>query len=295
MSVVVQINNLSKSFGKNLAVKDLSLTIKEGQVYGILGPNGSGKTTTLSILMGICKQDNGSFEWFGEPLTTRTKERIGSLIETPNFYPHLSVQNNLEIVAHIKRVDLSDIDRVLDSVNLTERRTSRFSHLSLGMKQRLSIGALLLGDPDVLVLDEPTNGLDPQGIAEVRNVIRTEAQKNKTIILASHILDEVEKVCTHVAVLKKGTLLANGRVAELLGGEMQIILSTDRVSELSEVLIRSGLTKSVDQKDYDLIVVPEQGISPADINNYSFTKGFILSKIETRKKTLESEFLKLVK
>jgi ABC-type multidrug transport system ATPase subunit len=204
MPKVLEINNLSKNYGRIKAVDQASFSVEKGQVFGILGPNGSGKTTTLGIILDVIQPSEGSYQWFEEPNSHQQRKKIGSILETPNFYPYLSAVNNLKIVADIKGIDYSDIERVLKVTNLVDRKDDKFKTYSLGMKQRMSIASALLGDPEVLVLDEPTNGLDPQGIAEVRNLIIELGNQGKTIILASHLLDEVEKVCTHAAVLKKG-------------------------------------------------------------------------------------------
>jgi len=295
MSEILQINNLSKSYRHIVAVDNLSLTVKQGEIFGILGPNGSGKTTTLSIILDIIQAEQGSFQWFGESVSINTKKRIGSLIETPNFYPYLTILQNLKITAKIKQIPKTDIDRVLTLVDLLKRKNSPFQTLSLGMKQRLSLAALLLGDPEVLVLDEPTNGLDPEGIAEVRNIILDQAKRGKTIIIASHILDEVEKICTHVAVLKKGKLISNGKVSELLNPEDQLIISSQNIEGLYELMIRSGMCKKITKQIDDLIFTLNKNQTASEINEFAYKNGFVLSKIELRKKSLEAQFLELVK
>jgi len=233
--------------------------------------------------------------WFGKKPSSRQRKRIGSLIEVPHFYPYLSLARNLQIVASIKEVPGSDIDRVLQLTGLHKRRYSAFSTLSLGMKQRLALASVLLGDPEVLVLDEPANGLDPEGIAEVRVIIQQEAEKNKTIIMASHILDEVEKVCSHVAVLKMGEIIVQGRVHELLTEDDPVIVSADNLAAFEEDLIRSGMTVSVNRDNSDLIIILKKEYQAKHINEFAFSKGYILSKLITRKKSLESQFLELVK
>ena len=202
MSKVLSVSALSKRYGSIRALDSFSLEVNQGEVYGILGPNGSGKTTTLGILLDVLKADSGTYSWFDGMPTVKARRQIGSILETPNFYPYLSARQNLAIACTIKEVGTSDIDRVLKEVNLYERRHDKFETYSLGMKQRLALASAMLGDPDVLILDEPTNGLDPLGIAEVRGLILQQAQKGATIIMASHILDEVEKTCSHVAVFK---------------------------------------------------------------------------------------------
>jgi len=292
---ILEINNLTKRYGNIQAIKDLNLVINQGEIYGLLGPNGSGKTATLSIILDVIESDNGDYFWFGEKSDNKTHRRIGTLIETPNFYPYLSCEQNLRIVAEIKFVDPSDVDRVLKLVKLYDRRRSKFKQLSLGMKQRLALASVLIGDPEVLVLDEPANGLDPEGIAEVREIIKSEAKKNKTVILASHILDEVEKVCTHVGVLKNGLLLSSGRVNELLNSEDEVIISTERLSEFGAILKNSPMLKSIIIGDEEITLILNKEFSSADINKYASKNGFDLTRLEIRKKTLEDQFLELVK
>ena len=292
---ILEINNLSKRYGKIQAVKELSLTVEKGMVYGILGPNGSGKPTTLSVISGILKPQTGSFRWFEQGASKWLYRKIGSLIEVPNFFPYLSLCQNLKIHSLIKDVPEEDINRVLGITDLLTRKQSRFDTLSLGMKQRLALASVLLGDPEVLVLDEPANGLDPEGIAEVRNIIKVEAEKGKTIILASHILDEVEKVCSHVAVLKWGQLIASGKVNELLKEDDTIIISAERLDKLHEMLVRAGFVKSIEQNDMEMLVTLADKKTPSDLNEFAFKNGIILSRLEVRKQSLESQFLELVR
>lgn len=295
MNEILSIQNLSKNFGKIKAVDDLSFTVEKGTVYGILGPNGSGKTTTLSVITGVLHPASGSYRWFGNKPGKWERKRMGSLIEIPNFYPYLTLFQNLQIVARIKNVQEEDINRVLGITDLLRRKYSRFDTLSLGMKQRLSFASVLLGDPEVLVLDEPANGLDPEGIAEVRNIIISERDKGKTIIIASHILDEVEKVCTHVGILKMGKLIASGRVDKLLVMDRVVTMSAPDNAKLKEILEKSGLVKSI-KEDVDSItatIVSET--EPGEINKYVIGKGITLTRLEVNKPTLESQFLELVR
>lgn len=278
-----------------MAVKNLSVSIHEGNVFGILGPNGSGKTTTLAMITAVIRPDKGEYFWFEEKTSPDLRKRIGSLIEIPNFYPYLSLKRNLRIVARIKNIPDTDIPRVLDIAGLSARVNSRYDTLSLGMKQRLAVASLLLGNPEVLVLDEPANGLDPEGIAEVRQIIKNEADKNKTIILASHILDEVEKVCSHVGILKNGEMIAHGKVNELLFSKDPVVISTENIDLLEEEIIRSGLSESVTRENKNLLVVLKKEYTTSDLNSYAFSKGLILTKLEVRKRSLESQFLELVK
>ena len=295
MNEILSIQNLSKNYGRIKAVDDLSFTVEKGTVYGILGPNGSGKTTTLSVITGVLHPAGGSYRWFGNKPGKWERKRMGSLIEIPNFYPYLTLFQNLQIVARIKNVPEEDINRVLGITDLLKRKYSRFDTLSLGMKQRLSFASVLLGDPEVLVLDEPANGLDPEGIAEVRKIIMSERDKGKTIIIASHILDEVEKVCTHVGILKMGKLIASGRVDKLLVMDRIVTMSAQDNTKLKEILEKSGLVKSI-MEDVDSIsatILSET--EPGDINKYVIEKGITLTRLEVNKPTLESQFLELVR
>ncbi len=295
MKEILSIRGLSKSYKNVTAIQNLNLEISEGQAYGILGPNGSGKTTTLSIVTGIIHQDEGSFNWFGKHPHANQRKKIGSLIETPHFYPYLNLIKNLQIICDIKGISYKDIYRVLESARLAERRKSRFSTLSLGMKQRLGIAAALLGDPSVLVLDEPTNGLDPEGIAEVREIVIQQVEQGKTLILASHILSEVEKICSHVAILKKGELLANGPVKELLAEDEIIEISCDRNEELKGKLEGSELVNEIETENGLLVLTLNGNTTPADINAFAFSNELVIHHMLSRKRSLESQFLELVK
>ncbi|MCK5029103.1 MAG: ABC transporter ATP-binding protein [Bacteroidales bacterium] len=295
MEKVLQINNLSKNYGNIRAIENVSFEVKKGEVYGLLGPNGSGKTTTLAVIMGILNPNGGSYEWFEQPFSKMSRRRIGALIETPNFYPYLTLWENLKIVAKIKDADEKDINNALGIANLLKRKHTNFGHLSLGMKQRMSIASVLIGNPEVLVLDEPTNGLDPEGFAEVRNIILSQADAGKTIIIASHILDEVEKVCSHVAILKSGDLIANGRVGELLSAEETVFIRTEKSEDLINSIKESNLAKEVYLSDDDVAVVLNADLNSGDLNKFCFEKGFTLTKIQVRKQSLEDQFLQLVK
>ena len=295
MEKVLQIKNLSKNYGSLQAVKDISFTVNKGEVYGILGPNGSGKTTTLAVILGVLEANGGSYQWFNEPFTKLARRRIGSLVETPNFYPYLSLWENLKIIAKIKDAPESDINYALGVANLLKRKHTKFGHLSLGMKQRMSMASVLIGNPEVLVLDEPTNGLDPEGFAEVRNIIQAQAKEGKTIILASHILDEVEKVCSHVAILKSGELIANGKVGELLSSDETVYIQAENMDGLVTALNESSLVKDAKIADDEVVVVLNVDVKSTDLSKFCFEKGFALSKIVVKKQSLEDQFLKLVK
>jgi ABC-2 type transport system ATP-binding protein len=295
MQPVLSLNGIAKAYGKIKALKGVSFDVPEGAVFGILGPNGSGKTTMLSIILDILKADTGSFAWFGQPGGPETRRKIGSLLETPNFYHYLSAVDNLNITHAISgRGDAADIDRVLEIVKLTERKKSRFSAYSLGMKQRLAIGAALLGDPQVLVFDEPTNGLDPVGIAEIRELIKELALRGKTIIMASHLLDEVEKVCTHVAILKRGTLITAGHVDEVLSNEDIVEVSSNDPVQLYSLLQNfPGCTHIRQDGKLVQLFFPIGTARLEDLNRFCFEKGITLNQLLAKKKSLETKFFEL--
>nr|WP_242692231.1 ATP-binding cassette domain-containing protein [Aridibaculum aurantiacum] len=273
---------------------NVSFRVPTGSVFGILGPNGSGKTTMLGIVMDILKATSGTFEFFGQPASAALRKNIGTLLETPNFYHYLSGERNLKIAAEIKGKGKDDIDRVLEKVNLHERKKSKFSTYSLGMKQRLAIASAMLGNPDVLVLDEPTNGLDPVGIAEIRELIKRLAAEGKTIIMASHLLDEVEKVCTHVAILKRGKLLTAGAVNEVLVNEDIVELGANNLDILQSVVAELPAYSSIKKQDECVQVLYPTGTADLEgINRYCFEKGITLNHLQLKKKSLETKFLEL--
>ena len=292
---VLEINNLTKKFGNLTAVDNLSLSIESGNIFGILGPNGSGKTTTLGMVLDVLNPTSGDFSWFGEPSGTNVRKRIGSILEHPIFYPTLSGYKNLEISAMIKGVDKSRIDEVLKRVNLFQRKNSPFKTYSLGMKQRLALGAALLSDPEVLVLDEPTNGLDPEGINQMRELILSIAKEGKTIIISSHILDEIQKMCTHYIILKHGKLLKEGIIEDIIGSKNQFQVAAENMELLLSTISLHPLYKSHNKKDKKTIVSFSAFISGTDINKFLAEKGIFLSELIENKSTLEEEFLQIVK
>lgn len=296
MSTVLSVKNLSKSYSIVRALNDVSFDVPQGSVFGILGPNGSGKTTLLGIVMDVLRANKGNFFWFGQPgASPAQRKKIGSLLETPNFYSYLSATDNLKITQAISgRGNKKDINEVLKKVNLYDRRWSAFKSFSLGMKQRLAIGAALLGDPKVLVLDEPTNGLDPVGIAEIRNLIVELREKGHTIIMASHLLDEVEKVCTHAAILKTGTIITTGTVDEIMMDEDVVEISAANLQALSEIVKQLSTTILIDEKANTIQIVLPKGTAKLDeINRFCFNNGIVLSQLMMRKKKLEARFFEL--
>ncbi len=296
MTKVLSIQNLTKRFGKLVAVNQLNLTVETGQVYGILGPNGSGKTTTLGLILHVIAPTAGIFEWFGgNEAAVDARKKIGSILETPSFYPYLTAVQNLRVVAHIKKCGTGNIDSILKQVSLFDRKDDKFRNYSLGMKQRLSIAAALLSDPPVLILDEPTNGLDPEGIAEVRSLIKDIANQGKTIIIASHLLDEVQKVCTDFCVLKNGNKLHEGPVQDILGETNKVELSCNNLDQLDRKLDEFKGIKAKYQQNGSLFAELESNFSATDVNAFCHEKGITLHKLIPQTRSLEQEFLKILK
>ncbi len=291
---VLTVNKLSKNYGNVKALKEVSFSVPQGTVFGVLGPNGSGKTTLLGIVMDVLRPTSGSFQMFNDTPNENHRKKIGTLLETPNFYHYLSGKKNLEIAASIKGRGHEDIERVLSVVNLSQRKDSKFSTYSLGMKQRLAIASALLGDPEVLVLDEPTNGLDPVGIAEIRELIKTLHKDGKTILMASHLLDEVEKVCTHVAILKKGELITHGSVEEIFVHNDLVEVEASDIETLRKVLSSfPGLIELKDTGKGFIAAFPPGLTDLAVINKHCFNNGIVLSKLSLNKRSLESKFFEL--
>lgn len=294
MESILTINNLTKKFGYLTAVKDLTFTINKGNVYGILGPNGSGKSTTLGVVLNVVNKTNGDFHWFdGNTTTHDALKKVGAIIENPNFYPYMTAYQNLKLVCKIKGVELAKIDEKLKLVGLFERKNSKFKTYSLGMKQRLAIASALLNDPEILILDEPTNGLDPQGIHQIREIIKEVADSGTTILLASHLLDEVEKVCSHVVVLRKGEKLYSGRVDEMISSHGFFELKTDKQDELIKLLENNPTFGKIKIEEGLITAFLNTPMEAATFNKLMFDNGITLSHLVKRKESLEDQFLKL--
>ncbi len=290
---ILEINNLSKRYGKIQSLNNFSLKVEKGNVYGLLGPNGSGKTTTLGIVLGIINANSGSYKWFEKEPTNEARKKIGAILETPNFYPYLSAVKNLEIVADIKNVSYKNIEDVLSTVNLSERKNYPVSTYSLGMKQRVALASALLSDPEVLVLDEPTNGLDPQGIAEIREIVQKIVKKGKTIIIASHILDEIEKICTHVAIIKKGNLIISGSINEVLSKDNRIEIISDNLDKLEHILKEYNGIKRIVKAGLKLELYVDDNVKSEEINKYLVENNIYLSHLVLSRQSLEETFLEL--
>ena len=294
MENVLIIDNLTKRYRKLQALDGLSLEINKGQIFGLLGPNGSGKTTTLGILLDVIQPTSGSYKWFGEEPSAQSRKKIGSILETPCFYPYLSAKQNLQIVAQIKECSYNRIEEVLEWVGLNERRDDAFKTYSLGMKQRLAIAAALLPDPPVLILDEPSNGLDPTGIAEIRDLIRQISDQGKTLILASHLLDEVQKVCSHFAILSKGKKIHSGKVEEVLGSKNSIEVFAKDFDALKSALLSWPHHKGINEQDGKLVVDVNGSADSSDLNSYLHGQNIVVSHLAQVQSNLEQEFLKIL-
>ncbi|EDP97875.1 ATP-binding cassette domain-containing protein [Kordia algicida OT-1] len=292
MKTILTLQNLSKNYGYVKAVQDLSFTIEKGNVYGILGPNGSGKSTTLGMVLNVVNKTSGKFHWFdGNVAVHDALKKVGAIIERPNFYPYMSAYDNLKLVCKIKNVSVAKIDEKLAVVGLLERKNSKFRTYSLGMKQRLAIASALLNDPEILILDEPTNGLDPQGIHQIREIIKEIAAQGTTILLASHLLDEVEKVCSHVVILRKGQKIYSGRVDEMVASQGFFELQTEKEDQLISFLEQDASFGTIKKEDDKIIAFLTAPLSAADFNQKMFNQGIVLSHLVKRKESLEEQFL----
>jgi ABC-2 type transport system ATP-binding protein len=293
MSEIVEIKNLTKKYGNFIAVDGLSLKINSGEVFGILGPNGSGKTTTLGMLLGVINETSGSYSWFGKTDFENCRKQIGSILEHPIFYPELTAYRNLEIASMIKGCDKNRIDIVLERVGLLDRKMSNFNTYSLGMKQRLALASALLSDPDVLVLDEPTNGLDPEGINYMRELILSIAAEGKTIIISSHLLDEIQKMCSHVAIMKNGKLIKTGSIASILSDKKHFEINSKHQGFEERLSNLSFITSYTKETNHYLITCDEY-VDSELINKKCFEAGIVLNHLVLHKESLEAEFLNLV-
>lgn len=294
MESILKIDQLTKKFGHLTAVNQLSFNINKGNVYGILGPNGSGKSTTLGIVLNVVNKTSGQFSWFGGEMDTHEAlKKVGAIIERPNFYPYMSAYQNLKLVCKIKGVPTTHIQKTLELVGLAERKDSKFSTFSLGMKQRLAIASALLNDPEILILDEPTNGLDPQGIHQIREIIKTIAKNGTTILLASHLLDEVEKVCSHVVVLRKGIKLYSGRVDEMISSYGFFELKSNKNSLLVPLLEAHENILKVKEDNDNITAFLKNPMEADQLNHYLFKNDIILTHLVKRKESLEEQFLQL--
>lgn len=294
LETILSIKNLHKRYGSIQALKNVSFDIHKGNVYGILGPNGSGKSTTLGIVLNVVNKTSGEYNWFNGTIKTHEAlKKVGAIIERPNFYPYMTATENLELVCKIKGIQSSKVFEKLELVGLVDRQNSKFSTFSLGMKQRLAIASALLNDPEILILDEPTNGLDPQGIHQIRDIIKLIASQGTTILLASHLLDEVEKVCTHVVVLRKGEILYTGLVDGMSANEGFFELQADDAESLMVAVKTHSAVKNVINEDGKILVYLKNDLEAKELNRFLFEKNIVLNHLVKRKNSLEEQFLEL--
>ena len=287
---------LTKRYGDILAVDGLSLEVPRGHVFGLLGPNGSGKTTTMGMLLGLVKPTSGSFSLLGAGTPNREAlTRTGAIVEFPSFYPHLSGRDNLAYFQEISGTsDAAELDELLDKVGLSERANDRYHTYSLGMKQRLGLAHVLLGDPDLLILDEPTNGMDPDGMAEVRQLIRSLGDGERTVLLSSHLLNEVEQVCDSVAILSNGRLVAQGGVDDLirsLAGEKIRIRTTDNAKAI-ELISRLDWVADVTSKGESILVSAPTERSP-ELSEVLSRSAVYVAEMTSDQLSLEEYYLKI--
>ena len=297
MTSILKVDHLTKRFGLKKAVCDVSFEVFSGQAWGLLGPNGSGKTTTLSILLGLIKATTGKFQWFGSHQTgAMHRTKIGSLLESPCFYPWLNAKQCLRMTASIRGLENveKEINRVLSIVGLQSEWQFRVGTFSQGMRQRLAIAGALLGEPKVLILDEPTNGVDAMGIIEIRNLIKGLISKGHTILISSHILDEVEKICSHVLVLNKGRILDQGAIKDVLHTDNVMEISSQDSDRLEKSLATIHLIEKYKRDGEIFTLWLKEGVVSTDINKEFSDKGIVLSHLELKKSSLENHFLKLL-
>jgi ABC-2 type transport system ATP-binding protein len=292
---VVRVEGLTKRYGQHAAVSNISFEVRRGDVFGFLGPNGSGKSTTIGIMLGLVQPTAGQIDLFGLGPERRAEglARVGAIIESPAFYPYLSGRDNLRALARLRPgVTGQRVDDVLEIVGLRDAAGKRYGNYSLGMKQRLGIGWTLLHDPELLVLDEPTNGLDPAGMMEVRHLVLQLAERGKTIFISSHLLNEVEQVCDHVAIIQRGQLIAQGPVAAIVGGESRLIVRTDAPQRAADILRDIAGVERVEPRGHELIIIAP-GVRPAALNAALVGAGVAVDELRPARNTLEAAFLEL--
>ncbi len=292
---VIEAEHLGKQYGTVRAVKDVTFTVRRRDVFGFLGPNGSGKSTTISMMLGLVAPTAGRIDLFGYGAERRSEAltRVGAIIESPTFYPYLSGRDNLRVLAKARPgVTNQQITEVLDLIGLGDAGSKRYKNYSLGMKQRLGIGATLLHDPELLVLDEPTNGLDPAGMLEVRHLIQRLAANGKTIFLSSHLLSEVEQVCNRVAILSKGEIMAEGSIAELSKRGHAVMVRAGNSDQAAEVLRTvNGVTK-IERDGEFLVVSAPENVTP-EINVALVQAGVPVFELRPAGNSLEQVFLQV--
>ncbi len=293
---LLELDGLSKSFGRLKAVDQLTFTLKKGNSYGLLGPNGSGKSTTLGMILNVVNPTSGSFSWYEGVLSTQQAlKKIGAIIERPNFYPYMTALQNLQLICKIKQCSDATLQEKLELVGLWERRNSKFSTYSLGMKQRLAIAAALINNPELLILDEPTNGLDPEGIHQIRGLIKKIAAQGTTILLASHLLDEVEKVCSHVIILKNGVKYYEGPVDGIHKSFGYIELKAQNLKLLKQFMASLEEVDSIEEESSMLKVFLKNELNTEELSERLAQEKIYITHLAQKKPSLEEQFLTLTK
>ena len=291
---VVETHGLTKRYGTGLiAVDALDLNVYRGEVYGFLGPNGAGKTTTLRMLLGLIRPTSGGAKIVGAaPGSPASLAKVGAIVETPAFYPYMSGYDNLRLLAIYCGVAPSRVDATLAEVDLTPRAHHKFSTYSLGMKQRLGIAAALLKEPELLILDEPTNGLDPQGMADVRNLIIELGKGDRTVLISSHLLGEVELMCTRVGVIRKGKIVAEGTVDQLRGAATLTVRGTPEATTKEILIAEAGADNvtSLGDAGFSLVIDLQR---TAEINRHLVQAGVAVTELHAGERSLEDVFMEL--
>jgi ABC-type multidrug transport system ATPase subunit len=301
LELAIKTSSLTKQFGSQKAVSSIDLSVPKGSVFGFLGPNGSGKTTTIRMILGLAAASKGEIELLGHPIPKGLEHalpKVGALVEGPAFYPYMSGRNNLIRIDSADRNSTAStrkqrVDAALERVGLTNAAKKKVHAYSLGMKQRLGLANALLKPREILILDEPTNGLDPQGTREVRNLIRSLAAEGITIFVSSHLLSEIEQLCSHLAVMTAGKIVAQGSLAELRNeSQTRLVLKADRIDELVDLLKTQGLTKLSLKPDRVVAPVPSD-FDVAGLNQILVKKKFMVSEIRLEQPSLEEYFVNL--
>ncbi len=294
----LHLEGLSKAYRGRVAVAELSLEVRRGEVFGLLGPNGAGKTTTIAMILGLVRPDSGRICILGHDLSqdpVLALSKVGAMIEAPAFYPYLSGYDNLRVLAFAGGIDHSRVDIALAAVELKNRAHDRFRVYSQGMKQRLAIAAALLADPELIMLDEPTNGLDPAGTVEMRHLIRQLADEGRTVLLCSHLLHEVEQICDRVAIMQQGRILARGRVSELLQASRQIQVRLGAADAEQALMLLQALdwVSAVEMQSPQILLVEAPPERSAELNAALTGAGLAVAELRTLETSLEAFFLEV--
>ncbi len=293
MQPVIETENLSRRFGEVRAVDGLAMRVERGAVYGFLGANGAGKTTTIRMLLGLIRPHAGAVRLFGAPFRRASLARVGALVETPSLYPHLTGRENLEIARRLTGRAAKDVDRAIETVRLAHAAGRLAGGYSLGMRQRLGLALALLGDPELLVLDEPTNGLDPAGMREVRELITALPERGITVLISSHLLAEVEQIASHVGIIDRGRMVFEGSLGELHARmQARLEIRTSRAAEAAETLAAASFA-AIPQPGDGIVVRGADAEVAARINALLVAQGFAVHHLEVRSPSLEEMYFTL--